>query len=299
MSDKANIYETITAKIIAAIEADPGTFKMPWHRSAGEPLHMPSNVVSKKHYRGVNVVMLWITAEMSAYRQPIWGTFRQWAQRNCQVRKGEKGTPIIFFKEYAADPDPTDADDTGKRIVARASHVFNCAQVNGWSSTDDAPNLGPVERSERFDAFVRATGAIIHHGGDRAFYNRKTDEITMPDEGRFCGTDTMDRHESYIATLAHELSHLSGSEKRLNRDFGKRFGDQAHAAEEIVAELAACFICAELGISTEPRPDHAQYIMQYLRLLKSDPKAIVTAAAKAAQAADYLKSFSAQVADAA
>jgi antirestriction protein ArdC len=102
-----------------------------------------------------------------------------------------------------------------------------------------------------------------------------------------------------MATLAHELAHLSGSEKRLNRDFGKRFGDQAHAAEEIVAELTACFICAELGISTEPRADHAQYIMQYLKLLKSDPKAIVTAAAKAAQAADYLKSFSAQVVDAA
>jgi antirestriction protein ArdC len=109
---------------------------MPWHRSAGEPLHMPSKVVTKKHYRGVimlkaclrhDVVMLWITAEMSAYRQPVWGTFRRWLQRDCQVRKSEKGTPIVFFREYTAEPTPANADDTGKRIVARASHVFNCA----------------------------------------------------------------------------------------------------------------------------------------------------------------------------
>ena len=118
MSDKTSIYETITAKIIAAIEADPGTFKMPWHRSAGDPLHMPSNVVSKKHYRGVNVVMLWITAEMSAFRQPVWGTFRQWAQRDCQVRKGEKGIAIL-------------APIVGRRAT-HGTHMMDLA--TGWPS---------------------------------------------------------------------------------------------------------------------------------------------------------------------
>ena len=93
MTDKRTIYETITERIISAIEADPGTFKMPWHRSAGEPLHMPSNIASRKHYRGINVVMLWITAELMAFRQPVWGTYRQWSARDCQVRTGARAGP--------------------------------------------------------------------------------------------------------------------------------------------------------------------------------------------------------------
>lgn len=131
MTAKSSIYETITAKIIAAVEANPGAPKMPWHRNAGSPLYMPTNAATKNAYRGVNVVALWVTAEERGYTLPIFATYRQWAALGCQVRKGEKAAPVIFYKEIEVDADPDDASDDGKRRMARASFVFNCAQVDG------------------------------------------------------------------------------------------------------------------------------------------------------------------------
>ncbi|MCZ7593674.1 MAG: zincin-like metallopeptidase domain-containing protein [Hyphomicrobium sp.] len=148
----------------------------------------------------------------------------------------------------------------------------------------------PVERIAAADRFIRNTEARIAHGGDRAFYRPSTDTIHMPDEALFCGTDTMTRSEAYFAVLGHECIHWSGAEKRLNRTFGKRFGDHAYAAEELVAEIGSAFLCAELGITEgTPRPDHAQYLSQWLTLLKSDSRAIFTAAARASDAVAYLK----------
>jgi antirestriction protein ArdC len=115
----------------------------------------------------------------------------------------------------------------------------------------------------------------------------------MPDEDRFCGMDTMTRAESYYAVLAHECVHWSGSEKRLNREFSKRFGNAAYAAEELVAEIGSAFFCAELGITQDTRPDHAQYLAQWLKLLKDDNRAIFTAAARASEAVAYLRNFQA------
>ena len=293
MSDKQSIYDAITSKIIAAVEANPGAPKMPWHRNAGMPL-MPSNAHTKNRYRGINVVSLWCTAEDLGYTLPIWATYRQWAQIDCQVRKGERATPIVFYREFSVEPEPDAADDDGKRRMIRGSWVFNANQVDGYPVTAENSDLGPVARTQAFDEFVAGTGARIEHGGDRAFYRPSTDTITMPDEGRFCGTDTTTRDQAYMSTLAHELAHFSGASHRLNREFGKRFGDAAHVAEEICAELTACFICAELGICSEPRPDHAQYIAHYLALLKDNNRAIFSAAAKAAQAVDYLKGLAAQ-----
>jgi antirestriction protein ArdC len=289
MTEKTSVYDTITTAILAAAEDNPGTPKLPWHTNAGQPLHMPSNAVTKNTYRGINIVSLWVTAEVRGYGQPIYATYRQWAQLGAQVRKGEKSTAVIFYKEFDTEPDANTPDDDGKRRMARSSSVFNCQQVDGFDAPAETPNLGPVERTAAFDAFVTSTGAIIAHGGERAFYRPSIDSITMPDEHRFCGTGTMTRDEGYMSVLAHELGHWSGAPHRLDRTFGKRFGDAAHVAEEIVAELTAALICAELGICSEPRPDHAQYIAHYLKLLRADNRAIFTAAAQAAKAVDYLK----------
>lgn len=292
MTSNPTLYDTVTQLIIAAIEANPGKPAMPWHRDAQAPLFMPANALTRNLYNGINTVVLWISAELHGYSNPVWGTYRQWTELGCQVRKGEKSTPVVFYKSYDVTPDAENSDDDGKRRVARASAVFNCAQVDGYPEPDALPDLGPVARNQMFDAFVAATGAPVVHGGDRAFYRPSTDAITMPDETRFCGTATMTRDESYISVLAHELGHWSGAKHRLNREFGKRFGDAAYVAEEITAELTAAFISAELGIASAPRADHAQYIAQYLQLLKSDNRAIFTAAAKASQAVAYLKAFS-------
>jgi antirestriction protein ArdC len=286
---KRDIHAEITGKLIATIEADPGKPTMPWRRS-GKPLFMPENALTGNAYNGINIVSLWLSAECAGYSAPIWATYRQWSELGAQVRKGEKSSLVVFYKEYETDPNPEQAYDDGKRRVARASYVFNAAQVDGYALPDAPLPLGPIERLEAVDRFVAATGARIEHGGERAFYRPSTDHIQMPDEALFCGTDTMTRTEGYYATVTHELTHWTAAPTRLGRELGKRFGDAAYAAEELVAEIASAFLCAELGITEgAPRADHAQYLSQWLKLMKDDSRAIFAAAAKASEAVAYLK----------
>ena len=206
---KETIYETVTNRIIAAIEADPGKLTMPWHRTKGKALAQPVNALTSNAYRGINTLMLWVTADMASFDTPVWATYRQWATMGAQVRGGEKSTPIIFYKEYDAAPDPSDPDDTGRRRVARASAVFNATQVDGYAPAPPAVDHGPVERYARFDALVEASGAVINRNGKQAFYMPSTDSITMPAEGLFIDTDTRTRSEAYAAVLAHELAHYA------------------------------------------------------------------------------------------
>jgi len=285
---RRDIHAEITNKLIAAIEADPGRPAMPWRRSAG-PLFMPVNALTRNAYNGINVVSLWVAAELCGYAAPVWATYRQWSELGCQVRKGEKSSLVVFYKEYESEPDPQRSEDDGKRRVARASFVFNAGQVDNYMMPDAPEPLGPIERLEAVDRFIASTCARVEHGGESAFYCQSTDHIQMPDEGLFSGTQTMDRSESYYAVLAHELTHWSGAPTRLGRDMGKRFGDAAYAAEELVAEIASAFLCAELCITQDTRADHAQYLAHWLKLLKDDSRAIFTAAAKASEAVAYLK----------
>lgn len=286
---RRDVHAEITSQLVASIEANPGEFSLPWRRNAGA-LHMPVNALTGNRYNGINILSLWVAAESRGYAAPLWGTYRQWADKGAQVRKGEKSSLVVFYKEFETDPDPEDQADTGKRRMARASYVFNASQVDGFELPAMPQALGPVERIGNADRFVTSTGASVSHGGDRAFYRPSTDSIQMPDEGLFIGTDTMTRSEGYYATLVHELVHWSGSDKRLRRDMSGRFGNAAYAAEELVAEIGAAFLCAELGITQDLRPDHAQYLASWLKLLKSDSKAIFTAAARASEAVSYLKS---------
>jgi len=287
-AQRRDIHAEITNQLIAVIEADPGKPSMPWRRS-GKPLFMPVNALTSKPYNGINIVSLWVSAELQAFSAPVWATYKQWREMDCQVRKGEQSSLVVFYKEYEAQPDPETADDDGKRRVARASYVFNASQVDGYAQPDAPTSLGPVERLEAVDLFIASTQAQIAHGGDRAYYRPSTDQIQMPDEGLFCGTDTMNRAESYYAVLVHELTHWTGAKQRLDRTLGKRFGDQAYAAEELVAEIGSAFLCAELGITQDTRADHAQYLAQWLQLMKSDSRAVFTAAARASEAVAYLK----------
>lgn len=199
---RQDIYSEITAQLIAAIEADPGMPALPWRRSSG-PLFMPVNALTQNAYNGINVVSLWVSAELKSYATPVWATYKQWLQLGAQVRKDEKSSLVIFYKEFEGDPDPDDASDDGKRRVARASRVFNAAQVDGYASPHEPANLGPIERIAAADLLVSATGARIEHGGERAYYRPSTDHIQMPSEDLFCGTATMNRSEGYFAVLLH------------------------------------------------------------------------------------------------
>jgi antirestriction protein ArdC len=194
-----------------------------------------------------------------------------------------------YYKEFDVEPDAEDEDDNGKRRVARASFVFNASQVDGFELPAPPERLGPIERMESVDRFFAATGARVEHGGEQAFYSPAKDYIQMPEEGLFCGTDTMTRHEAYMAVLGHEAIHWTSHSSRLDRNLSKRFGKAERAAEELVAEIGAAFLCAELGITQDVRPDHAQYLSHWLALVKDDPKAIFTAAARASEAVNYLK----------
>jgi antirestriction protein ArdC len=306
-SSRADLHETVTAKIVAAIEAGAGDWHMPWHRP-GTSFDIPRNALTEKRYQGCNILSLWIDADEKKFPTQSWATFKQWQEIGAQVRKGEKGSLIVKYGRWTpkGDKGPKatspvaesgDGSEAGERLYARAAFVFNAAQVDGFTNPDDAPRADLTTRLAHVDAFIAATGAEFREGGTRAFYRHPSsrggahgdgDFIQMPPRNLFTGTATSTPTEAYESTRLHELSHWSGAEHRLKREFGARFGDHRYAVEELVAELSASFLCAELAITNTPRPDHAQYLAHWLAVLKQDSRAIFTAAAAASRACAYL-----------
>lgn len=290
---KTDLYQRVTNQIIAAIEAGAGEYRMPWNPRlcGGASVRIPHNPVGQYGYKGVNVLSLWGAQQANAHPTAEWATYRQWASAGAQVRAGEKGTMTIFFKclDGTAERDADDQDDGGHHrrghFVARAAWVFNAAQVDGHEPRPTPP-LPEIERHAAADHLLRTSGANIHHGGPRACFIPSRDEIHLPSPGSFHDA------EGYYTVALHELTHWTGHETRCARDLGNRFGSEAYAAEELIAELGAAFLCAELGISPEPRRDHAQYIENWLKVLRNDKRAIFTAASRASDAASFLRALS-------
>lgn len=285
---KQDVYREITDAIVRAIEQNPGSVELPWHRG-GASHDRPRNAYSGKAYSGVNVLTLWLDAEVKRYSSDLWATYKQWEMLGAYVQKGEKGSPIVFYKRF--DPKPSEEagkyPDSKPRFYARTSKVFNAHQVKDFEPPKlTARNL--VEVIQTADKLVSSTGADIRHGGDTACYNWNGDYIRMPDKERFTGTSNSTPTEAYYAVLFHELTHWSGHDTRLKRDLKTRFNKNAYAMEELVAELGAAFLCAELKVSNSHRLDHAAYIANWLEVFKNDKKAVFTAARKASEAADYL-----------
>ena len=294
MDDKAtrhDVYRKITDHIVAAIERGAPAFEMPWH-NAGTNLAQPRNAKTGNRYQGVNMVSLWASASQHAFFSDYWATYRQWQDLDAQVMRGEKASIIVFYKEMAKDvQDEKTGEVTEERyLMARTSWVFNADQVDGWQ-TPRMTGPDPIEVIEEADALVANTDADIRHGGTRAAYVPADDHIIMPDRRLFTGTTTSSATEGYYATLLHELSHWTAHSTRLDRDLSGHFGSNAYAMEELVAELGAAFLCAELAITNTPRVDHAAYVAHWLKVLKSDTRAIFTAAGKARAAASYVLSF--------
>lgn len=314
---KIDVHEAITQKIVAAIEAGAGTFEMPWHRP-GVAFTIPKNASTDKAYRGSNILSLWIDADAKKFEHQVWATYKQYAELGAQVRKGEKGSLIVKYGEWvprldaggrpkgkqnnpdaSGHPNGEQSDDEGKRLFAKAAWVFNIDQVDAPAELRERLLPAAIQRPDlttrlaHVDAFIAATGAEFREGGQRAFYRHRDsrgdgDFIQMPPRELFNGTTTSTPTESYESTRLHELTHWAGAEHRLNRKFGERFGDKEYAFEELVAELSAAFLCAELAITNTPRADHAQYCASWLDVLKGDVKAIFTAASLATRAVAYL-----------
>lgn len=282
--ERFDIHQHLTDRIVAAIEAGAGQWQMPWHRGSGG--RAPVNIASGNAYRGVNVLALWVEAQVNGYGSHLWGTFRQWADKGASVRKGQKASYVVFYKEIEVESDEGNEDERKSRLFARATPVFNADQVEGL---EQAPVVAVTELPDA-DGFIARTGAAIVHGGHRAYYVPKLDEIHMPLRELFTGSATSSPTEAYYSTLLHELTHWTGPAHRCDRDLSGRFGTEAYAMEELVAELGAAFLCAELGIVVEPRADHAQYLAHWLSVLKADKRAIFTAASKAGEAVAFLRS---------
>jgi antirestriction protein ArdC len=281
-TDKRDVYQTVTSQIVSAIEKGAGNWRMPWHTS-GRFAFSPINVTSKKPYRGINTVCLWAAAQSKGYESGEWGTYTQWQERGAQVRKGEKSTLIVFWKFANGTRETEDVSPaSGSRLLfTRGYSVFNAAQVDGYNLPTDS-EVPMAERIAHAEAFFREIGADVRHGGNQAYYAPISDHIQMPPFQAFSAA------VPYYSTLAHEHTHWTANAARCDRQLGKRFGDSAYAAEELIAELGAAFACAHLGLSTEPRADHAAYIQSWLRVLKADSRAIFTAASKAQQATDWM-----------
>jgi len=285
--ERDDVYERVTNQIIEAIEQGAGEWRMPWHRLAADTF-APVNIVSKKPYRGVNILSLWASAAEKGYASGFWATYPQWQQLGAQVRKGETSTLVVFWKfDLLEEEAESDEEEKPERhsILARGYHVFNAEQVDGFT-LPPMKTLPQAERIEIAERFFAQLGADIRHGGSRAFYNKAEDYIQLPCFEVFKET------AAYYATLGHECTHWSGAPHRLNRDLKGRFGDQSYAAEELVAELGAAFLCADLDLANEPRPDHAAYVQNWLKVLREDKRAVFTAASKAQQAVDWMHGFS-------
>jgi antirestriction protein ArdC len=280
------LFERITAQIVAAIESGPGRYEMPWHRWGGA-LGQPINAITGRPYRGANVLQLWLTAELEGYPCGRWATLRQWSAAGGKVRKSERATPVVFWKTTTATSDkPDDEADPAPRLIGRCYYLFNEAQVENVQPREHVSRLSPDQRIAAAESFIAATGADIRHGGDRALYSPASDQICLPNFEQF--RDPL----GYYAVASHELVHWSGAKHRLDRELGGRFGAHSYAAEELVAEIGAAFIAAQLGLTLKPRDDHASYVSSWLQVLRNDSRAILTAAAKAQEAVDYLLGLS-------
>jgi antirestriction protein ArdC len=235
--------------------------------------------------------MLWAEAVEKGYAAPIWMTFKQALELGGHVRKGEKGSLVVYASSFTRTETNDATGEESERDIPfmKGYTVFNVEQVEGLPANFYAvaqPALDPVQRIARADEFFARTRADIRHGGNRAFYRISTDHIQMPPFESFRDAD------SHAATVAHELCHWTRHESRLNRDFGqKRFGDEGYAMEELVAELGAAFLSADLELTPEVRADHASYLDNWLTVLKQDRRAIFTAASHPQRAADFLHSL--------
>jgi antirestriction protein ArdC len=286
-TSRADIYERVTARIIADLEQGVRPWMKPWHvgHTAGHitrPLRHNGTP-----YRGINVLLLWGEAMEKGYAAPLWMTYKQAQELGAQVRKGERGA-LVVYADKITRTDTDDAGEASERQIPfmKGYTVFNVEQIDGLPAHYYAQPANPLPVSERIaqaEQFIAATAATIRHGGNQAYYAPARDLIQLPPFEAF-----RDK-ESYYATALHELTHWTRHPSRLERDFGRqRFGDEGYAREELVAELGASFLSAALDITPEIRDDHAAYLGHWLTVLKSDKRAIFQAAAHAQRATDYL-----------
>jgi antirestriction protein ArdC len=288
--DRTSLYHEITDKIIAELEAGRLPWVQPWGSSAVQaPLAMPKNAATQRGYSGINVLILWGAVVQHGFPSQSWLTFRQALSLGGNVRKGERGTTVVFADRFVPDQERARArvqgDEPNSIPFLKRFTVFNVAQCDGLAG--DLVTVPPPVRDglilPKVEALIRASGADLRLGGDKAFYSPALDYIQVP------RPDAYFEPINWHRTALHELGHWSGAATRLGRDLSGSYGSKSYAREELVAEMTAAFTCATLGIT--PTVRHADYIGSWLEVLREDDRAIVRAASAASKAAEFLLTF--------
>jgi antirestriction protein ArdC len=262
-----SIHEQITTRILEQLEAGTAPWLKPW----GVP--MPYNATTQRRYSGINVLLLWDTE----YQRPAWLTLQQARALSAHVRRGEHATPVVYVSKFTK----TDGVDERSITFLKRYYVFNVDQVDGLPAQLYA--VAPSVVAPQVGAFLAGTNADVRHGGTQAFYNRHEDYVQLPHPEHFVSPAT------YYATLLHEIVHWTGHPTRLKREVGAKFGDQAYAFEELVAEIGSAYLSADLGLA--PELHHVEYLGHWVKLLRDHRQAIVSAAARASEAAGYILSL--------
>jgi len=272
-------HQIVTDRILETMRAGTLPWVRPWTPSATAN-GLPYSAASRRPYSGANVCLLWASQQVYQYPTQGWVTYNQANEAGAQVRKGEKATPVVYVSTIERE---TDDGKVQKIPFLKSYSVFNVAQCDGAEKLY-VPTIeprAPEARDAIAEAFLSDTGADIRHGEGRAYYRPAGDFIVLPDFNTFADAS------GYYATAFHELGHWTGAATRLQRDFSGRFGSQSYAAEELVAELTAAFLCAEFQFDAISQ--HAAYLDSWIKLLEHEPSAFVTAAARASNAAAYLR----------
>ncbi len=283
-------YQEVTDQIIEALEGGVLPWRRPWNPDLAGVDAMPRNATTQRRYHGINILMLALSPFAWNSGDNRWCSYKQAAERGWQVRKGERGTTVFFFKKLerkdGEGASELAGDGTPRFIpMLRAYTVFNGSQIDGIP-----PMVAPTplevswRRPEAVETIVANSGVRVRVGGGQPFYSPSSDHIQMPPH------ETFNSPEGYAATMLHELGHATGAEHRLNRDMTARFGTAAYAAEELRVEIAAAMMCAELGLPCDIE-SYAGYVQDWLGKLKEDKREIFRAAAAAQRIADYCLAF--------
>lgn len=291
-NNKLDIFTRVTQTIVDHLEKGVRPWHQPWSANAAGTFITRPLRHNGEPYNGMNIILLWATAQDRGYQNPTFMTFKQAEEYKAHVRKGEKASLVVFANKLTkTEIDEKTGEDVEIQIpFMKGYSVFNVEQIEGLPEKFYKKTIVPqgevekIKRLESVEEFLKNLGADIRHGGNRAFYTPTDDFIQLP------LIEAFEDKESYYATGLHEATHWTNHESRLNRDFGRiKWGDAGYAKEELVAEIGSAFLCADLGITPEIREDHAAYIQSWLKALKDDKKLIFSAAAHASRAAEFLK----------
>lgn len=276
---RAEAYDRVTATILSLLERGVSPWRKPW-KAEGVTTSFPFNGATGRRYRGLNVWALIAEALENGYSDPRWYTFNQAKRLGVHVRKGERSTVVVLWKPTKRKVEGDDGEETQRGLYMTTYRVFNRAQIDGWADRDseETDHERPIGESNA-DAVDMMALADVRHGGHRACYFPMQDRIQLPEPKAFSSTD------AYWSTALHELGHWTGHPTRENRKFGARFGDDAYAVEELVAELTSALLCAVAGVDSDVE-NHASYVDHWHKVIKSDPSVLMTAASAAQRAAD-------------